>query len=113
MPTFSERLNKALELTNTTAAELSRKTGISEATISNYRKGAYAPKGLRTTLIAEALCVNVEWLQGITDDPFRHRFTGDTPGARLSRAMNGLNDAGWEKVIEYATDLNDNKKYTR
>lgn len=116
MSLFSDRLNQALEMRQMSAADLSRKTGISEATISNYRKGAYDPKGARMTFIADALSVNVEWLMGLVDNPFVYTFPTtlkNTPGNRLYTAMNALNDAGWDKVIAYATDLADNPKYQR
>ena len=52
MPTFSERLNEALEYRNMTAAELARALNVADATISNYKKGIYAPKQRRTEEIS-------------------------------------------------------------
>lgn len=40
----ADRLNEALELRDVKPAELHRRTGISEATISQYRSGYAEPK---------------------------------------------------------------------
>ena len=70
MPTFSERLNEALEYRNMTAAELARALNVADATISNYKKGIYAPKQRRTEEISRILNVSVNWLLG-ADVPMR------------------------------------------
>ena len=62
MTIFAERLNQMLSMRGMTAAELSRKTGIGEATISNYRAGRITPKNDNAYLIASALKVSPSWL---------------------------------------------------
>lgn len=64
MEAFSERFNKALNARHMTAAELSRRSGIDEGTISNYRKGRYVPKQVKLEIVAKALDVNIAWLMG-------------------------------------------------
>ena len=64
MATFAERLNEALIKRGISAAELSRRLNINEATISQYRKGLYEPKQRRTQKIAEALNISIPWLLG-------------------------------------------------
>lgn len=64
MPTFAERLNEALEHKSISAAELARALNVADATISNYRKGIYAPKQRRSEKIARFLNVSVDWLLG-------------------------------------------------
>ena len=39
MDTFAQRFSKALSIRNITAAELSRRLGVNEGTLSNYKKG--------------------------------------------------------------------------
>lgn len=56
---FAEKLNQTLEDLKMSSAELSRITGINEATISNYRKGKYIPKRKNLTLICNALNIDV------------------------------------------------------
>ena len=64
METFAQRLNKALIIRGLTAADLSRKLGINEGTISQYKSGSYEPKQRRLQAIAEALNVSIPWLMG-------------------------------------------------
>ena len=64
MKTFTERFNEALEIKHTTCAEISKRTGIYESTLSNYRKGKYAPKQDKLEIIAKALDVSIPWLMG-------------------------------------------------
>lgn len=64
MPSFAERLNEALKRRNMTAAELARALNVADATISNYKKGIYAPKQRRTEEISKILNVSIPWLMG-------------------------------------------------
>jgi len=64
MSNFSTRLCEALKARNMTAAELSRKLGINEGTVSQYKNGAYEPKQRRLQQIAEILNVSIPWLMG-------------------------------------------------
>ena len=59
-----ERLNEALSKKGVTAAELSRRTGISKGSISQYKNGVVNPKQDRIYLIANALGVSEVWLMG-------------------------------------------------
>lgn len=65
---FSKRLNLALSKSGMSAAELSRKTGLSESIIASYRAGRYAPKQSRLYTIAQALGVTPGWLLGYDSD---------------------------------------------
>lgn len=62
---FKYRLDKALAYREMKPADLAKKTGISEATISQYRSGYAKPKELRLMTIANALNVNPTWLMGL------------------------------------------------
>lgn len=72
LDTFAQRLTQALEMRNMTAAELSRRLGLNEGTISNYKKGVYEPKQRRLDGISKALDVSIPWLMGY-DVPFSSR----------------------------------------
>ena len=65
---FQYRLQKSLAASGMTAAELSEKSGVSEANISNYINGKYVAKQDKCFLLAEALNVDPGWL-----------MTGDEP----------------------------------
>lgn len=62
---FKDRLNKAMALRGMKAIDLSEKTGISKARISQYVNGIYTPKSKSTYIIAQALNVSETWLMGI------------------------------------------------
>lgn len=59
---FQYRLLKSIGNANMTAAELAEKTGISEASISNYINGKYVAKQDKCYAIAIALGVDPGWL---------------------------------------------------
>ena len=61
---FASRLSQALAARNMKAAELSKRTHISEGTISCYVNGRYEAKQNRVRVFAEALNVNPAWLMG-------------------------------------------------
>lgn len=61
---FAERLTLALDLRGLSAADLSRATGVSEGTISCYKKGKYQAKQNRVYDFAKALRIDPAWLMG-------------------------------------------------
>lgn len=62
MANFSTRLRDALDMNRMTAAELSRRTGISEGSLSQYLKGTVNPKPDKVYAIAKELNVSSDWL---------------------------------------------------
>ena len=62
--TFQSRLNQALEIRNMKPVELSQKTGLSKARISQYTNGVYEAKQKALYLLARALNVSEAWLMG-------------------------------------------------
>ena len=64
MDIFKDRLTLAMEERGIRAAELSRRTGLSKARISQYVNGHFVPKSDAVLLIAEALGVSELWLLG-------------------------------------------------
>lgn len=71
---FKDRLAKALEYADMTAAELSRKTKISESTLSQYKSGYARPKDDRLLIIANALGVRPSWLMGLDTEMTEEEF---------------------------------------
>ena len=63
--TFKARLNEALFARDMKPVDLSRRTKISESTISQYRSGYAEPKEEKLAKIADALKVNPAWLMGL------------------------------------------------
>ena len=64
------RIERALSERNMTAAELAKKTGMSQQDISNYRHGRYAPRQSKLFLLAMALGVSPAWLMGMETDMY-------------------------------------------
>lgn len=118
---FKDRLNKALAIRNITPAELSKRTGISESTISQYRSGYSKPKKERLEIIAKALSINPVWLMGFNTSmiaiPLYHEDNEMGKALRLHdmneslkiaeedylliKQFKSLNEEGQKKVLEY------------
>lgn len=69
---FNDRLCYIMSERMITSKELSYRTGISMSRISQYRKGIYKPKSEAMKKLADALIVNQDWLEGISDDMFAY-----------------------------------------
>jgi len=67
---IGRRIEYALVIRGTTAAELARKTGISQQDISNYRHGRYSPRQDKLFKISTALGVSPAWLMGYETDMY-------------------------------------------
>ena len=65
MAEFRDRLEIALKARGISAAELSKKTGIGEGAISQYRAGRYKASQRNLETIASALYVRIPWLMGL------------------------------------------------
>lgn len=61
---FANRLRQALELRQTTAAEISRKTGLSKPLLSQYLHGTNTARQDMLCILADALNVSEPWLMG-------------------------------------------------
>ena len=99
---FKTRLEHALRYRDIKPAELSRLTGISEATISQYRSGYSKPKDQRLVLIANALGVDPSWLMGL-DVPMNK----SVPKALEDLAQKHVEE---QKLLGYFRQLNDEGK---
>ena len=65
MTKFQRRLELALSLSGMKAKEVAARAGMSEANISQYRKGLSMPRGTdRMLALANALNVSPGWLMG-------------------------------------------------
>ena len=68
MASFATRLQQALDMNHMTAAELSRKTGISTGSLSQYLNGSIQAKQDKIYAISQALNVTPAWLMAF-DEP--------------------------------------------
>ena len=77
---YAKRLELALIEADLKAAELSRRTGISKACLSQYLSGVSIPREDRQELIADALSKDLDWFFPEKDEPI--------PGADEGRDIN-------------------------
>lgn len=103
MTKFVERFNQALALRGMTAAELSRKTGLDEATISNYRKGRYIPKTDKLLPICSALDVSLSWILGYDSAP-------EESDEAITDLFAQLPESQQSQVLDYIRFLLNNQK---
>lgn len=84
MSVFAQRLEELLTQNDMTAAELSRKTGIPESAISNYRAGKYEAKQRRLEQLSKALNTTPAYLMGwdVAEPPPRAENVIPLPSTR-------------------------------
>lgn len=119
--TFSHRLKDALDIRQLKQSDLVEKTGIGKSAISQYLSGKYEAKQTNIYKIASALNVSEAWLMGY-DVPIERKEQPNTPQPstphlntatqELVAIFQSLNDEGQTKVLEYARDISETKKYT-
>jgi transcriptional regulator with XRE-family HTH domain len=68
MEEFKDRLIYAMKERGFRAADLSKRTGLSKARISQYVNGKFVPKSDAIILMAETLRVSELWLMGKSDE---------------------------------------------
>ena len=83
--TFSERLKHAMNEAHMSQSELSSKTGISKASISQYLSGKNQPKEDKILLMADALKASPDFLLGKDVPPMLPRVSVDRIGTRKRR----------------------------
>ena len=126
--TFKNRLNQALEIRNMKPVELSQRTGLSKARISQYTNGVYEAKQKALYLIARALNVSEAWLMGydVQMERLMHekaasevqlletiQVTYGKKAVELLEQFVELNEAGKNKAIDTLIDLCMLEKYTQ
>lgn len=104
---FIDRLNYAMAKQGMKAAELSRRTGISPAILSQYRKGLYLPKQNRVYLLAEALKVSPSWLIGLDDLEFRPSLA--TVAQELFEELSPQQQEAALEYLRYLTQQKENQ----
>ena len=79
MEEFNIRLQKAMDILGVSAAELSRRTGLSQPLISQWLSGKFKAKSDKVYLVASVLHINPAWLLGY-DVPMQEIKT-ETPAS--------------------------------
>lgn len=63
-----EKFAELLKETNKTAYQVSKETGISTATFSNWKNGNYSPKAEKLKILADYFGVSIDYLVGRSDE---------------------------------------------
>lgn len=102
MSLFRVRLLDAIHMKGTTAAELSRKTNISESNISRYLSGSSEPSLRSLLILANALGVSADWLSGNEEEEEEEKSFEVMYGEKdLMSMYSKLSMTGKQKVLEY------------
>lgn len=126
MSIFQARLKKKMEVNQMSPSELSKITGITKASISQYLNGVYEAKQNNLYLLAKALNCTPAYLMGWEDEP-RGQSVEDKTNAEKSitltaplqgreaahlRVYRQLNNDGKDVVDDYTTLIAETPKYT-
>ena len=71
---FQERIIELMSEKSITQSEISKLTGITQSSLSDYIKGKYQPKQDKIDLIAQALKVSPAYLMGWEDDSNQNQY---------------------------------------
>ena len=100
-----------LKLTGESSADVSRATGISETTLSNWKIRNSRLSAKNATLIADHFGVSVDYLMG--RDEIKSKTKTDPFDRQLLRAFRSLNVDGKAKVLEYADIISRMPEYQK
>jgi transcriptional regulator with XRE-family HTH domain len=104
---FKDRLNEALSIRNIKPVELAEKLGVTEGTISQYRKGTTKAKSDRLYEIAQVLDVDPVWLMGVDVPMTKKDRIQDLIKYYVSPTMEEIEEDEMARRIEKALDLYD------
>lgn len=111
---FKVRLQKALNARNMKPIELANRTGLSEATISQYRSGYSKPKQKRLALLSDVLGVSPAWLMGLAvpmepDEVQTRELSSDE--RELLSYFDILNKDGKAEALKRIKELSELERY--
>lgn len=95
----SKRLKDAMEAININASTLSRKSGVSEASVSQYINGSHAPSNIAAGKMATVLNCSPWYLMGF--DIEEKNGNSDPLIVELTDQVKGLSPADKKHIIEY------------
>lgn len=103
----ARRLKDALNRKNMKAQELSDKSGVSKASISQYMNGVHAPNNISSAKMAKILDVDPLWLMGLSDHMNREEMILSKKPDFIAQITE--NDELYD-VIEMYSKLNEHDK---
>ena len=100
----SKRLQIAMSRSSITAQELSNKSGVAKASISQYVNGSHKPSNISSGKMASILDVNPLWLMGF-DVSMENSTPEDSNIPKIMRYFNSLNDIGKHEAEKRVEEL--------
>lgn len=99
----AQRLRDAMHEAQITSAELASRSGVSKASISQYRNGTYVPSNSSAEKMANVLGVSPLWLMGFPEEYLTIDYAHDrsNPEYMLSYAEK-VRDVAMQKLISVA-----------
>jgi len=109
---FSIRLQKAMNIRNIKATELSEKAHIPKSAISQYLSGLYEAKQKSIFKLAKALNVNEGWLMGLDIPMEKETITNNDFRYASNNGINtdGLDDNDIEEINRFVEFIKNKKK---
>lgn len=111
--TFNKRIDEALNIRQLKPVDLSKRTGISEATISQYRSGYAKPKQDKLSLISDALDVSPAWLMGLNVpmniDHVDYVIASEDAGIQFVIENMKKDSSFYDKILSYAEYIAERK----
>ena len=101
---FSKRLNEAMEMRKMNSRTLAAAAGVTEAAVSRYRKGKFAPKRNTLFKIARTLGVSPTWLLGVSNDMYYVMPEKDRLRNELENLLEDMDQEQIEKLLKFARD---------
>ena len=108
----ARRLRQALAYANLSQQELSDRSGVSKASVSQYINGTHSPGNKTAGMMADILNVNPLWLMGF-DVEMEKPLTADKDTERIKtyyKLISKLDKAEQEEVFNYINFLLSKKK---
>lgn len=107
MSKFSERLAIAMSDNQINMTALSKRTGISTATISRYLSGDFKAKQNNVYILSQTLGVKPSWLMGFDDPANIQELIDSVQGLFLS-----LSPENQERALDYLRYLKSTENHT-
>lgn len=110
----ARRLQQAMNDMNISAQELSNKSGVAKASISQYVNGSHKPSNISSGKLANILKVNPLWLMGFEvskiEEPATPTYTLSPKEERLVSDFRILNEDGQDYILQTMDMVKDKYK---
>lgn len=102
---FKEIFVQFLQESETTAYELSKKTGISQGLISDYKNGKKTPTAENLIKIADYLNCSIDYLLG--------RLGTDEREIKIINGFRSVNENGKEAILQQVEYISNDNRYKK